>query len=181
MDIYTIGHSTHTREHFLEMLGEANIEFVADVRAIPASRKHPQYTKDNMRKWLQNAGIDYHHFPLLGGRRSRSGIIGESLNAGWRNQSFHHYADYTLGDEFKRGLTQLLRTAKKCQLAYLCSERHPARCHRLIISNCLQANGWNVYHLMDNSNGRTEIIAHELGRWGANPIIEEDGTVVYPK
>lgn len=181
MRIYTIGHSVHSREHFLEMLTAADIKFVADIRAFPASRKHPQYKQENMYQWLAEAGIDYRHFQLLGGRRRQSRKISDELNAGWKNSSFHNYADYTLTDEFKDGLENLKAIAEDINLAYMCSERHPARCHRLIISNWLQANGWDVFHIIDDSKRNPELVGHELGRWGAMPVIEEDGTVVYPE
>jgi uncharacterized protein (DUF488 family) len=181
MRIYTIGHSVHSEEYFLEMLGTAGIRYVADIRAFPASRKHPQFKKENMEKWLVEAGVGYRHFPQLGGRRRLSGHTGENLNAGWNNRSFHNYADYTLTDEFKDGLDELKEQASGTSLVYMCSERHPARCHRLLISNLLKAQGWDVCHIIDDSNGQPELISHELGKWGAMPIIEEDDTVVYPE
>jgi uncharacterized protein (DUF488 family) len=180
-NIYSIGHSTHSKEQFLKMLEAAEIDYIADIRAFAASRKHPQFKKENMSEWLEDAGLVYRHFPKLGGRRRVSGVIGEDLNAGWNNRSFHNYADYTLTDEFKEGLKELKNEAARKKLAYMCSERHPARCHRLLISNVLQANGWNVSHLIDDSDGEAELVSHELGKWGALPIIEEDGTVVYPE
>ncbi|CAN7530291.1 DUF488 domain-containing protein [Rossellomorea sp. LjRoot5] len=180
MKIYSIGHSTHSKEQFLNMLDAVEIEYIADIRAFPASRKHPQFKKEDMGEWLGEAGIEYRHFPKLGGRRRLSGVIGEDLNAGWNNRSFHNYADYTLTDEFKDGLKELKEAAAESKLAYMCSERHPARCHRLLISNVLKANGWDVSHIIDNSDGKADVISHELGQWGALPIIEEDGTVVYP-
>lgn len=103
------------------------------------------------------------------------------MNDGWNNRSFHNYADYTLTEDFLEGVNELQRTAKNHNLVYFCSERHPSRCHRLLISNWLQANGWKVYHIIDNSKNEVELVEHELGRWGAMPIIEEDGSVVYPE
>ncbi len=180
MKVYTIGHSVHSQEHFLEMLSSAKIQFVADVRAFPGSRKFPHFKQEAMEEWLGDAGITYQHFPLLGGRRRQSRTIQEDLNSGWENSSFHNYADYTLTDEFGDGIAELQAYAKQKNLVYFCSERHPARCHRLLISNWLQANGWEVFHIIDDSDGRPELVPHELGKWGAMPIIEEDGTVVYP-
>ncbi len=181
MKIYTIGHSGHGQDHFLKMLHTADIDFVADIRTFPASRKYPQFKKGNLERWLREAGIEYRHFPLLGGRRKQSGQIGEGLNAGWDNRSFHNYADYTLTEEFKKGVEELKAQAEDANLVYMCSERHPARCHRLIVSNWLQANGWDVFHIIGGSKGDPDLIEHELGKWGAMPIIEEDGTVVYPE
>lgn len=179
MDIFTIGHSTHTKSEFLDMLKEADIELIADVRALPGSRKFPQFNQDDFRAWLGEADVAYKHFELLTGRRNKSQCVQDELNDGWNNRSFHNYADYTLTPDFETGIKQLEQFAKKKKTAYCCSERHPARCHRLLISNALTARGWNVYHII-NEGEKILIQLHELGKWGAMPILEADGTVVYP-
>lgn len=180
MNIYTIGHSTHSKTEFLNMLNSASIEWIADVRAFPGSKKYPQFSKDDFPKWLNEAEIGYTHFPKLGGRRRISSEIGTSLNDGWNNDSFHNYADYTLTTEFNEGVEELTKLAKNKRVAYLCSERHPSRCHRLLISNWLTYHDWEVIHLINNSKGVTEEVIHKLGAWGAMPIIEDDGVLVYP-
>ncbi len=198
MNIYTIGHYNHTEEEFLHMLKAADISFIADVRAFPASRRSPQillfklraspasrrspqFKKENLQEWLEQSEIGYRHFPELGGRRRISSEVGEDLNAGWQNRSFHNYADYSLTDEFKLGVGELISLAEKENVAYMCSEHHPARCHRLIISNWLQANGWRVHHIVPGTKGEPKLVDHELGQWGAVPVIEDSGEVVYPK
>lgn len=180
MDIYTIGHSTHTKEEFLDMLHDADIELLADVRAFPASRKFPQFNQAALKEWLLEANIQYEHFPFLAGRRNKSQLFQEELNDGWNNQSFHNYADYTLTDDFQQGIKSLEKIAKEKKTAYCCSERHPSRCHRLLISNWLTANDWKVYHIINEGKENT-IQLHELGKWGAMPILEDDGAVVYPE
>src|SRR5690625_178198 len=180
MNIYTIGHSTLTKEQFLEMLNLAKIETLVDIRAFPASRKYPQFNQKNFKKWLNQANIDYMYAPLLGGRRNKSRLVQEEINDGWENQSFHNYADYTLTEDFQTGIKHLKKIANNKNVVYCCSERHPARCHRLIISNWLAAEGHDVYHIIKQGE-RNIIELHELGKWGAMPIIVEDGTVAYPK
>lgn len=179
MDIYTIGHSTHSIETFIHMLKVAEIEVLADVRAFPASRKFPQFNQESLENSLAEHAIDYGYVPLLAGRRSKSQVIQEELNAGWNNQSFHNYADYTLTNDFQKGIDQLKKIAKKHRTVYCCSERHPSRCHRLLISNWLAANGWTVKHIISQGD-EVKFIPHELGQWGAMPIIEEGGSIVYP-
>lgn len=180
MKIHTIGHSDHSKETFLEMLYHAEINFIADVRAFPYSKKHPQFNGDRMKKWLKEDNMEYEHFPQLGGRRGTSPIVGPALNDGWDNQSFHNYADYTLSEEFQFGIKELTKQAENQNVAYMCSESHPARCHRLIISNWLAAQGHEVCHIIHRAKG-IELDSHKLGQWGAMPIIEEDQTVVYPE
>lgn len=181
MKIYSIGHSIHSKETFLNMIRYAQIEAIVDVRAFPGGRKFPQFSIDNMPNWLEKAGISYQHLQALSGRRNNSGDVGTTLNEAWNNPSFHNYADYTLSGTFQKGIDQLSKLASDKRAAYCCSERHPARCHRLIISNWLAANGWKVKHIIDGSHEKVEVVDHELGKWGAMPIIEANGTVVYPK
>ena len=180
MIIYTIGHSSHSKEFFDKMLKETEIELLADVRAFPGSRKWPQFSKDIFPEWLDAEGIAYEHFPKLGGRRRKSKEADEKVNAGWRNRSFHNYADYTLSEEFQQGIEQLLQKASEQRTAYCCSERHPSRCHRLLISNWLVANGHEVQHIIDGKDGAIDLVAHELGIWGAPAEFNSDGTVTYP-
>lgn len=180
MKIYTIGHSTHSEEEFLEMLHEAEIEALVDIRAFPASRKFPQFNESTFQKWLEEDHIEYEHFSLLGGRRNKSQLFQDELNDGWNNQSFHNYADYTLTKDFQKGIDALKRLAKRKRTVICCSERHPARCHRLLISNWMTAHDWEVYHIIQQGK-KIDIELHELGKWGATPILEEDETVVYPE
>lgn len=183
MDIYTIGHSSHSKEFFEKMLKDNSIEVLADVRAFPGSRKWPQFSKDIFPEWLEADNISYLHFSKLGGRRRKSKEIEENINAGWNNQSFHNYADYTLTDEFKEGIDELLAVAIEKRVAYCCSERHPSRCHRFLISNWLVANGHNVFHIIDGKDEIIEVIEHEIAMWGAPvEVIEESvAVVVYPE
>lgn len=182
MELYTIGHSSHSREFFDKMLKENEIEVLADVRAFPGSRKWPQFSKDEFPKWLEAENIRYRHVPRLGGRRRKSKDIEEGVNAGWNNRSFHNYADYTLTGEFREGIDELLDLASERRVAYCCSERHPSRCHRLLISNWLVANGHKVFHIIDGKDGKVELVEHEVGVWGAPAEVreEENRIVVYP-
>lgn len=179
--IYTIGHSNHDKDTFLNMLKQCEIEVLVDIRSFTHSQKHPQFEGEAMKEWLKEAGITYCQNRLLGGRRPESEKIGASLNEGWQNASFHHYADYTLSDDFKNGIKALTDIALDKRTAYMCAENHPARCHRLIISNFLVAHGWIVKHILLDHHGEIKLQTHQLGQWGAMPILEDDGEVVYPK
>ncbi|WP_088007875.1 DUF488 family protein [Indiicoccus explosivorum] len=180
MELFTIGHSSHSQERFCRMLKDNGIEVLADVRAFPGSRKWPQFSKDLFPEWLEAEGFTYVHLPKLGGRRRKSKTVEESLNSGWRNRSFHNYADYCLSEEFKEGAEELLSLAENRRVAYCCSERHPARCHRLLISNWLKANGHEILHIIDGKNETTDLVEHEVGMWGAPAVVDADGTVTYP-
>ncbi|MFC7365036.1 MULTISPECIES: DUF488 family protein [Bhargavaea] len=180
MELYTIGHSTHDEEEFLKLLHDAGVELLVDVRAFPGSRKFPWFHTDRMKEWLPENGVGYLHIRELGGRRRKSKVVSEEVNAGWNNRSFHNYADYTQEKEFKEGLQKLQDAAAGKRAAVCCSERHPARCHRMLISNYIALHGVEVFHILDSNDGETTIEPHQPGRWGAEPVMRDDGEVVYP-
>ncbi len=176
MDVYTIGHSTHSIDEFLLILKKYNIETLVDVRSYPGSNYVPQFNKENMEKCLKENNIKYIHMPDLGGRRNKNKGIDSSLIDGWEKATFRNYAAYSLTEEYEEAINKLISLAEKSRLSYMCSEALPWRCHRLIISNTLISKGINVYHIMTESKK----ILHELGKYGAEAIIK-DSKVIYPK
>ena len=143
--IYTIGHSTHSIDVFLDMLCSFSIKTVIDIRSSPGSRKFPQFDMDNLKKSLEEAGIHYQLMVDLGGRRK---VKIDSKNTRWHNPSFRGYADYMEADEFKKAILELEHIALKQNTAYMCSEAVWWRCHRSMVSDCLKAKGWKVLHIM---------------------------------
>lgn len=175
-EVWTIGHWTCPESLFLETLGSARIELLVDVRSLPGSRRSPQFGRDAMPHWLGDAGIEYRHLPELGGRRPRQAGVDPDRNAGWEHQSFKNYADYTLTPEFEQGFARLCALAHEQRVALMCGEPMAWRCHRLLVANALVARGWTVWHLMTKGRPRR----HELGRWGATPVVDPGGVVTYP-
>ncbi len=57
--IYTVGHSTHTIERFLDLLERNGVTAIADVRSSPFSRHNPQFNKDTLTAELKKRGIAY--------------------------------------------------------------------------------------------------------------------------
>jgi uncharacterized protein (DUF488 family) len=91
----------------------------------------------------------------LGGlRHSRK----DSLNTGWHNTSFRGFADYMLTPEFQTGIKALIQAAKREQVAIMCAEAVPWRCHRSLIGDALGARGIAVEDIMSESR----VQAHEL-------------------
>ena len=145
-NIWTIGHSTRTIEHFIAMLRSFKIEQVADIRSFPGSRRYPHFNKEALEISLPANGIGYMHLKDLGGRRPAKT---DSINTGWRNAAFRGFADYMQTDNFKKGIEQLEEIALQKITAYMCSEAVWWRCHRSLVSDLLKLNGWNVYHIME--------------------------------
>lgn len=147
--IFTIGHSTHSLEEFIEMLRANDIKTLIDVRRYPGSRKFPQFNKEEFAKSLEKEGFTYIHLEDLGGRRK---VQKDSKNTRWRNASFQGYADYMETEEFKEGVERLEEIAENGKTAMMCSEAVWWRCHRSMVSDYLKAKGWKVMHIMGAHN-----------------------------
>jgi uncharacterized protein (DUF488 family) len=170
MTIYTIGHSTRSREELLALLGEAGVELVADVRAFPSSRRHPQFNRPALEDWLGQAGISYRHMPALGGRRAP---VPGSVNDGWTERAFQGYADHMHTSEFQAAVAELETAAREQRVAIMCAEAVWWRCHRRLISDALVVRGWRVEHL---GIGDSRAV-HALPDFA---VVEPDGTLAYP-
>jgi len=156
--IYTIGHSTRTFQEFLELLKAHGVEKVVDVRTVPGSKRVPQFNRETLTKRLAGAGIGYTHMKGLGGwRKPRK----ESENTAWRNESFRGFADYMQTDEFEQNLERLLALSKEQQVAVMCAEAVPWRCHRSLIADALAVRGVEVHHI----TGPGEAKPHEITRF----------------
>ena len=143
--IYTIGHSTHSLEEFVQMLNSFDIKTLADIRSFPSSRKFPQFNKEALKISLEEIGIQYFHLPDLGGRRK---VKKDSKNTRWNNDSFRGYADYMETESFQKGIVELEQLALEQTTAFMCSEAVWWRCHRSMVSDYLKAKGWTVLHIM---------------------------------
>jgi uncharacterized protein (DUF488 family) len=143
--LWTIGHSNRTLEQLIELLASQKIELLADVRRFPGSRRLPHFNRENLSKSLAGAGIEYVHFPELGGRRK---ALANSPNNAWRNTAFRGYADFMMTPEFRDGIDRLLRLAQQKRTAIMCAEALWWQCHRSLIADYLKAAGHNVLHIM---------------------------------
>lgn len=138
--LFTIGHSNRTLLHLITIAKAHHIDIIADVRGgtSPGSRTFPHFNKDNLTMELPASGIEYIHFPELGGRRRKHPDADEKMNGEWRNPAFKNYADHALlSPEFTKALGELKLLGKHHNVAYMCSEAVPWRCHRSIITDYL--------------------------------------------
>jgi len=167
--ILTIGHSTRPIDEFIGLLLAHGVRRLIDVRTVPRSRHNPQFNRDTLPETLAAEAVSYTHMPGLGGLRHARA---DSPNSGWRNDSFHGFADYMLTGDFADNIEKLIELGKRERIAVMCAEAVPWRCHRSLIADALLARGFRVVHIM----GKTSLIVHEL-----TPFARIDGvTVTYP-
>ena len=123
--LYTIGHSNHAFEHFVALLQEHGVELVADVRSVPASARHPQFS----RKALE---------PALAARGIRYLFLGQELGA--RRTEREAYEDGVATYEriarlpaFRAGLERVKEISASSRIALMCAEKAPLDCHRALL------------------------------------------------
>jgi uncharacterized protein (DUF488 family) len=143
--LFTIGHSTRTFDEFVEALQAHSIQTLVDIRSIPASKRLPHFNRENFEQELPRRGIEYVWRKELGGRRKKT--LSESPHTALRSDSFRNYADHMLTPEFQQAAADLVRRAEQKALAYMCAERVWFRCHRMMVSDYLVANGHTVLHI----------------------------------
>lgn len=169
MKIYTIGHGTISIDEFISILKKYDIKCLADVRSYPGSAKFPQFGKVNLSKSLEDNGIKYIHIPDLGGRRTCKTTVHTSIKV----KAFSCYAEHMVTSEFKSGYEQLLKIAKTCNTAIMCSETLWWRCHRRMISDRLTYDKWSVYHL-----GIGDPVLHTV--WDVSRL-DNNGQIIYDR
>lgn len=143
MRVHTVGHGTRPVEELLEVLGEAGVRTLVDVRRFPSSRRHPQFDQPALAASLQDAGIGYRHAVELGGRLS--GEPGEERFRCIRVAAFRSYAARMATPAWQDALAAALAEPEPC---FLCAETLWWRCHRRLIAELLQVRGHEVVHLL---------------------------------
>ena len=142
IEIYTIGHSTHTVERLIALLRQHGVTAIADVRSQPYSRLHPQFNREELGAALQGAGIAYVFLGKeLGGRVSDSSCY------------VHGQVEYDRVAKtaaFEAGIERLHRGGDSYRVALLCAEKDPLTCHRtLLVARQLSKRGVAVQHILD--------------------------------
>jgi uncharacterized protein (DUF488 family) len=141
--IYTVGHSTHQIDYFLELLKEYSINCLIDVRSVAASSYNPQYNKEPLSNFLKNNGINYLHFAEeFGARHTEPDLLDEDGKV-----DFDKVRKSWL---FKNGVERLWSELDKgYTIALMCSEGDPFDCHRFsMISVALEKDGFEVKHIL---------------------------------
>jgi uncharacterized protein (DUF488 family) len=167
--VFTVGHSTRTLETFIELLQAHGVKRIVDVRTVPRSRRNPQFNRETLPDTLSQVKVRYTHLKELGGLRHP---LPDSLNTGWRNPSFRGFADYMQTPEFGAGLSKLLKFASHAQVALMCAEAVPWRCHRTLIADSLLVRGVRVEHILSPTRRHVHTLT---------PFAHAEGTrIIYP-
>ena len=135
MQIFTIGYEGATQAELVAVLKTAGVELVADIRAVPLSRR-PGFSKNVLANGLREAGIGYVGLKALGtppeGR--------EAARRGDHAKLADVYAAQLELPEAALQGEQLRDMAKHQPTALLCFERDPEGCHRSLLIDAILPN-----------------------------------------
>jgi uncharacterized protein (DUF488 family) len=168
--LLTFGHGTASAEQMVNLLQDAGISVLVDVRTAPGSRRHPHVTRAELRRWLPEAGIGYRWEKRLGGLRAPEP---DSPDVAFEVDSLRGYAGHMRTPDFLTAVDQVLTLAGRCGTAVMCAESLWWRCHRRMLADFVTAaRGVPVRHLMHD--GRLE--EHRLS---PGLRLRDDGLLVY--
>lgn len=150
LTIWTIGHSNHPLERFLDLLGQHQIAVLVDVRSSPYSRYASQFNREAIQGPLQAAAIEYLFLgDLLGGRAEDERFQDE--------EGYVLYGRVAESAKFQQGVDRLLAGIAAARTALMCGEEDPTDCHRrLLVGRVLSARGVGLLHIRGDGRIQSE-------------------------
>ncbi len=140
--IFTIGYEGTDIERFVRTLVAVGINAVADVRAVPLSRKKG-FSKNSLREKLAEAGIQYIPMQALGDPKPGR----EAAKAGDYETFRTIYTAHIDQPEVLSAVADLAAEARDMNVCLLCFERDPKTCHRMIVGERMEPYGYSMMHL----------------------------------
>jgi uncharacterized protein (DUF488 family) len=147
--VYTIGYEGTDIERFVKTLNAVGVETVADVRAVPRSRKKG-FSKNTLRENLENAGIEYLPVQELGDPKDGR----EAAKVGDFDRFRMIYSAHADLPESVAAIEQLAKVSDEKVVCLLCFERDPKTCHRFIVGERMGAFGYQMLHLFGDDPER---------------------------
>ena len=142
-ELYTIGHSNHSIEKFIELLFLHSITVVCDVRSHPYSKFNPQYNRETLEKELKKHNIEYL-------------FLGEELGARSDDQECYvngrvQYSSIANTFRFQQGIERLLIEMESNRIVIMCAEKDPITCHRtILISRFMRKYDIEIKHILED-------------------------------
>lgn len=142
--IYTIGHNKKSLRKFIELLHQAKVTKVIDVRLNNTSQLVGFAKKDDLAFILELAEIGYEHLPQLAPTK-------EMLKKFKQDKNWDEYKEaYLRLLDGRDALAPLEQSFEANQtVCLLCAEDKPNKCHRRLLAEHIQSHRPNigVYHL----------------------------------
>lgn len=165
--LFSVGHSNHDAQKFINLLRMHDIEVVADVRSQPYSKYTDHFNCEPLKRTLADARIQYVFLGIeLGGRPD---------GAEYYDSDGHVLYDRLASSPlFLEGIERLVKGIRTHRVAMMCSEEDPTQCHRhLLVTQQLTGRGVEVLHIRGDGRVQTEEdLRHE--RTGGQQFLFEE-------
>jgi uncharacterized protein (DUF488 family) len=147
--LYTVGHSNHSLERFLELLRLYEIEAVADVRSHPYSQFCPHFNREALETALAQHGVRYAFMGWALGARTDDRTCYE--NGQVKYERLAETAPY------QAGIRRLKKAMETRRVALMCAEKDPLTCHRtILITRRLQVDTAEIRHILETGEIETQ-------------------------
>jgi len=143
--LFTIGHSNHELDHFIELLKKHGITAIADVRSEPYSRFNSQFNRESLKTALRPLGIAY---AFLGGELGARRKEPQCYEGG-----VAQYALIAKTIDFAKGLSRIRKGLHSHRVALMCAEKDPLDCHRMIlVCRHLRSPAITIAHILEDGS-----------------------------
>jgi uncharacterized protein (DUF488 family) len=144
-ELFTIGHSVHSVEHFVELLKMHGVIALCDVRSSPYSRFTPQFNRESLKDELAKHRIIYLYLGAELGPRSTDPTCYEKGKV--------QYNRLAGTDLFQQGLGRLRKGMTTYRIALMCAEKDPLACHRmLLVCRNLRGDDIVIRHILEDGS-----------------------------
>ena len=143
LELFTIGHSIHSIERFVELLKMHGVTALCDVRSSPYSRFTPQFNSESLKEEVVRHHILYLYLGAELGPRSSDPTCYENGKV--------QYNRLAGTDLFQQGLGRLRKGMATYRIALMCAEKDPLTCHRmLLICRNLRGDDIVIRHILED-------------------------------
>jgi uncharacterized protein (DUF488 family) len=146
--LYTIGHSNHDMDRFIQLLKMHTVTAIGDVRSSPYSKYMPQYNREPLQKVLKENQIAYV-------------FLGDELGPRSQDPACYvdgkvQYARLAQTEAFQRGIRRIAMGMKTYRIALMCAEKDPISCHRMIlVCRILRSEPFEINHILEDGSIET--------------------------
>ncbi len=146
MKLFSIGHSNASLDAFIELLRRYEIVALVDTRSQPYSRYNQHFSRERLKRSLEEAGVEYVYLGReIGGRPEDPALYSQSGKV-----------DYELVAQsplYLAGIERLLALASDRLVAFMCAEADYKSCHRYwLITRTLIERGIEVRHILHSGD-----------------------------
>lgn len=144
-ELFTIGHSNHSIDTFIQLLRLHEVTALADVRSHPYSRYLPHFNQTELKPVLLKAGIRYV-------------FLGRELGARPNDPSCYVdgkavYEKIAATKLFGEGIQRILKGIEDYKIALMCAEKDPITCHRaILVCQYLRHKHFPINHILKTGN-----------------------------